>query len=500
MPLDKKTIFTTNALGGIILIIGMQLLNLIIILTGAVLFKNIVIYPQILIDIFIQMTISYIFVYTISNIAMSISGNIITQIIVTALITFMVPFLIHASNTFFIEKDAKIVNNYEVLEGSINYNTEFTLPYGIIRNIMNNDVTTLINYKIVIRTLILSIIYFFIGRILFEKRKMENTEESFQNEHTHLIIKLLTLVPIAYLYEFTRDYSIAINIIIITLTIIYWFIYDLITRKKIKFKYSMLYLIVGTVLLQTVIHFTYKTVSEKRNKVEIINGNEISEISIDGNYYFKDEVQLDKIFKSNNLETIKTTRRVYIKLKNGRRFKYNMIYNQFEELEDILIKEKLKQEIDSCDKIQIGEKLVTGKKRDEIIEELRKYEDISEIKDNKKTNDEYFYLIGYKNDQIYKESISINLNNEIFKKITKIANEDAKEKLNRNKNDVEYMIYEYSTTNQEYQIKTIEMKEAVQYINNHYQEECTMEKPYYILKSENIRFYTNNIEDIKNLS
>lgn len=365
---------------------------------------------------------------------------------------------------------------------------------------MNNDVTTLINYKIVIRTLILSIIYFFIGRILFEKRKMENTEESFQNEHTHLIIKLLTLVPIAYLYEFTRDYSIAINIIIITLTIIYWFIYDLITRKKIKFKYSMLYLIVGTVLLQTVIHFTYKTVSEKRNKVEIINGNEISEISIDGNYYFKDEVQLDKIFKSNNLETIKTTRRVYIKLKNGRRFKYNMIYNQFEELEDILIKEKLKQEIDSCDKIQIGEKLVTGKKRDEIIEELRKYEDISEIKDNKKTNDEYFYLIGYKNDQIYKESISINLNNEIFKKITKIANEDAKEKLNRNKNDVEYMIYEYSTTNQEYQIKTIEMKEAVQYINNHYQEECTMEKPYYILKSENIRFYTNNIEDIKNLS
>lgn len=507
MPLDKKTIFTTNALGGIILIIGMQLLNLIIMLIGAILFKNIVIYPKMMIDIFIQMTVSYIFVYTISNIAMSISGNVITQIIVTALIAFMVPFVIHASNTFFIEKNAKIVNNYGVLEGSINDTTEFTLPYGIIRNLMRNDFTTLINYKIVIRTLILSIIYYLIGTILFEKRKMENTEESFQNEHIHLIIKLLTLVPIAYLYEFTKDYSIAVNIIIITLTCIYWFIYDLITRKKIKFKYSILYLIVGTVLLQTVVHFTYETVSQKRKKLEVINGNEISEISVDGNFYCKDEWKLEKVFQANSLKTSNGTRRIYIKLKDRRRFKYNMSYNKFKELENIIIKEKLEQEIDNCDKIQIGGKIVTGEKRNEILEELKKYENISKIKE--KTNDGYFYLIGYKNNKIYKESISIKLNNEIFKKVTKIANEDAKEKLNSNKNNAAYMTYRYNSTDSidssdltypAYQEKTIEMKEAVKYINMHYQEECTMEKPYYILKSKNIKFYTNNIEDINNLS
>ena len=91
MPVSRKTIFVTNTIGGIGMIVLMQLITLILtlligVVTGATI-SNAMVF-----DIFAYQTIAYIFVFTIANLAMSVSGNLLTQIVVTLLITFLIPF------------------------------------------------------------------------------------------------------------------------------------------------------------------------------------------------------------------------------------------------------------------------------------------------------------------------------------------------------------------------------------------------------------------------
>lgn len=518
MPLNKKTIFTTNALGGILLIVGMQLINLIIMLIGNLLFNNIVIYPNMMLEIFLEMTISYIFVYMISNIAMSLSGNVITQAIVTALIAFAVPFMIHATNDFFINDEAKIISAYGVIEGNIEENTTFTLPYGIMTNAIHSS-SNIINYKVILKTLILSIIYFFIGKYLFEKRKMENTEESFGSEKMHLIVKILTLIPIAYFFEsiIKNDFELTPTIIIIVITTIYWCLYDLITKKRINFKKSILYLVLGATILTSIIYVIHGIVHDIREEVEVIEGNKIDKISLDGEYYFKYENVLKDISNETNLNYTSgysnsylskyPRKRIYIKLSDGRIFR---AYCNTENLEyNSSIKEGIKREIkEDYDRIIVGSKQITGKQKDEIIEELIKDIDNMDVKkylSNEGIGDS-FELMGYKNHDIYRKRIPIDISSEMFKKITKIHNENSKKEINDEKivedGYLSYMLEDFQDNNiKSYREEhgSIKVEQARKFINNHYKEECVMEKPYYILENGKVRFYTNDVEEIKRI-
>ena len=76
MPISRKSVFVTNTLGGIALIIISQLITFVIsVLAG--LFTNGMIFTGMLWDIFVYQSIAYIFVFTISNLAMSISRKLI---------------------------------------------------------------------------------------------------------------------------------------------------------------------------------------------------------------------------------------------------------------------------------------------------------------------------------------------------------------------------------------------------------------------------------------
>ena len=91
MPLSRKAIFVTNTIGGIGMIVLMQFITFILtLLIGAI--TDATIFTAMAFDIFVYQTIAYIFVFTIANLAMSVSGNLLTQIVVTLLITFLVPF------------------------------------------------------------------------------------------------------------------------------------------------------------------------------------------------------------------------------------------------------------------------------------------------------------------------------------------------------------------------------------------------------------------------
>ena len=86
MPISKKQIFLTNTVGGIVILLLMQLINFIIMFFVSLIYSNIIIDYKMLFDILLIYSISYIFVFTCTNIAVSVSSNKITTIVVTLLI------------------------------------------------------------------------------------------------------------------------------------------------------------------------------------------------------------------------------------------------------------------------------------------------------------------------------------------------------------------------------------------------------------------------------
>ena len=71
MPISRKSIFITNTIGGSILLILSQLVTLLVSLLAGTLVGGTV-FVGMLWDIFVYQSIAYIFVFTISNLAMSL--------------------------------------------------------------------------------------------------------------------------------------------------------------------------------------------------------------------------------------------------------------------------------------------------------------------------------------------------------------------------------------------------------------------------------------------
>ena len=93
MPINKKQIFLTNTIGGIVILLLMQIINFVITLIISLIYSNIIIDYKMLFDILLIYSIAYIFVFTSCNVAVSVSSNKITTIVVTLLILFLVPFV-----------------------------------------------------------------------------------------------------------------------------------------------------------------------------------------------------------------------------------------------------------------------------------------------------------------------------------------------------------------------------------------------------------------------
>ena len=93
MPISKRQIFLTNSLGGIVVILLMQIINFIITFVISLIYNNLIIDSRMFFDILLICSISYIFVFVSTNIAVSLSSNKITTVIVTLLILFLIPFI-----------------------------------------------------------------------------------------------------------------------------------------------------------------------------------------------------------------------------------------------------------------------------------------------------------------------------------------------------------------------------------------------------------------------
>ena len=257
-PLSRSTIYITNIIGGILIITIFMLLNSLIYLLFGLIFSNLVIPFSLILDYFILFLISYIFIFVVSSLAISIAGNLMGSLVLILIIICLVPFF-KLVNIYFYEnnyhetyikcedekckpsnyiclKDTNCIKRLEQNEYSIKGDKipslDFTAPFYSIEDINNSN--SFYSTKSIIKMLILIPIYSVIGYYLFNKRKMENNETSFKNSKLHYFIKGITSIPVSFICYLTIKKSDELGFIIsIAIILIYSIIYDLITRKEI---------------------------------------------------------------------------------------------------------------------------------------------------------------------------------------------------------------------------------------------------------------------------
>ncbi len=536
-PINRKSIFITNSLGGALLITIMQIITAIILIICGLILPKIIIIPQLVFDVFIMMWISYLFVFFATNLAMTVSGTFLTQIALTMLILFLVPFCVDGFNRFS-NSDVYQFKNIEQLGyfNNISSDDTFTMPYRVLHSIVETFTMAEFDwYSIhsICKMIILGIIYYILGKILFQRRKMENNEESFFNEKIHIIVKALTLIPVFIILNIIKAEK-EINIFIIALAITYYFVYDFIVKRKIKFKNSLVYLVISLIALQgfCVAGEKIKENMPKRN----IDYNDISALTIYSpvydsmyyeNYEFSDYIENKDIIKEflnsasyfkNNVieEEEKAYIHAVLRLKTGRNLYANLIllekdYNNILQKinNDEQYKERLKQKILENGNLLVSNiKILEGSEKkfvfSEIEKEIDKYsvEDLLNINNTDGTCINNYY---YKNHKLVVTSIKDKITPNVLQIVSKYENAEFLKYFNDNKQDQfwnpHYSIVE-KTDNDRIYIDYFN-DQVTNIIKSNNEKTLDVSKPYYVIFLQNLgeirRYYINTTDDIKEI-
>lgn len=287
MPISRKKIYLTNILVGILYLVALQFINFLIASIYVLIVKETSFSIALIADAFLIMSVGYTFLFVISSLALTVSGNKFTQIIVVAIILFLIPFIRLVNFGDFNPREISLVNYVgEKQIYSASKNPIYCVPiYTLIQLVEGKNIY---NLSSILTTVMLSIVYIFIGTKLFEKRKMENTESSFKSDKTHLIIKAITLYPMATILNGVYgNISFPELVLLIFIILVYYFVYDLITNKKIKLKTTLISFILSLAILiavNTGLNSIYSHLP-KNNEVYIKDINhvelELSEIFYD---------------------------------------------------------------------------------------------------------------------------------------------------------------------------------------------------------------------------
>ena len=248
-PITRRQIFGSNLVGGIVLILLVILINTLGFILLSLLTK-LYIPMGAVIDYFIYWFITYVFIYIISIFAISIAGNIMSSLIVIALILLLYPTFtlveynarVSSGDTYLVCKDSHCMPEENYCNGDALCLEELDTGEYLyaVNDSYNATLNSPINYfnvgfstKSIVKTIILAIIYLIAAYYLFKKKKMENSEIGFQNKYLYKVVKILTFIPVTYL-AYTLLVSNSIFFIIgLIICVSYYYIYDLVVKKEI---------------------------------------------------------------------------------------------------------------------------------------------------------------------------------------------------------------------------------------------------------------------------
>lgn len=549
MPLSRKTIFTTNTITGILLLIFMVTFSAIGIYIVN-LFTDFIIPFRMIIDYILIWSITYIFVFILTNIAMSISGNGITQFIVTMLLLFFIPFLIDCiqySNPFYgVGDDANLcitsIDNCYYIE---NYKqANFTLPYNNIRIFLFAKWQPLYNIVSLLKMVIISIIGFIVGKVFYVKRKMEINETSFSTLEIHNIVKALTMFPIVIVItDFIKGDSMSNlgMIISILILVIYYLVYDLITRKSISnLKTTFIHFCITLIIL-----FPICMVLCGQNKNNnLIN---ISKNNITGYQFSKDDTsfnQIDYVDVKNSITIQMITDSLARSKTSLRIHKYNGNENEYVFKEMIIKTNKknykvqnasfLKEDYDKI--IEQTEKTEDTKNSNTLLaqnkiyalgleeDHLRKYTNDYKVLESAKevietnTNDikkdytlcKILYLYAYDKGTVVTKTLNSCTSSVLSDYIEKEINKENQKFYSKIRiNNIFEEVIEYSDnlttlTKSELTGKCFENLDKIyKWILEHQEDEFSVKKPYISIggniENKNYIYYTNRVEEFLEL-
>ena len=450
-PISRKSLFITNTLGGILVILVFMIINTLIFGLFGLVFESLTIPFGLLVDYFLFWFISYVFMFTVINLAIVLSGNLITSIVVALIILLIVPYL---NGINYITQDYYSGNNYIICENSDckpeSYycyndddceehllNNEYRLYYGklltynftaplVMLNEAANNNDTFYNSMSLIKMIVLSVIYFAIGYFVFKNRKMENNETSFKSSFAHYLVKGITLFPICLLtYAIVEETGAIGWLISIVGIIIYSVVYDLITRREIYKPVKSLIISALLFFLFTGVYASYFKVFDNPEKVI----KKVDSITYEG-MKITDTDLINNIIKS-----------LLDKNTTGSSYVYNFIFTsgntQYEVTEDIneTLNSLLQDELNIWNKEKIKKfdfnRIHYMEYNDTMIPITKELKNI--IKDNIHKIDEFdidslsetdtLYLYSYHNHHYESVMIPIKLDSELFNKIITYQNE-----------------------------------------------------------------------------
>jgi len=519
MPISRKSVFVTNTIFGLLIFLAMLIVNLLLMVILTFIF-NIPIPVVMMFDYLWYWFIVYIFAFSATNLAMCVSGNAITQVVVTMLLVFLIPF-IHMFGTILVnydtidrvylecDKNECVVEDYycyDDLECNINknaniyevnlsreFNSNYNSLFGYFYNAFLGNNGSIINTVSIIKMIFLSILYMTIGYILFVKRKMEVSETSFKNIHIHNIVKSLTLVPIvAFAYIVCKNAGLFEIMFVLVMILIYYIVYDLITRKNItNIKLSLIYFVCAISILTT--FYSLLEISSNREDKEILKYSDIKEVSVNisSSYYGNDskkiyienkeliELIVNNSFSEHDVE--KYYIEVYLKTKNNVEYKEYISVSEedYDKIMNILSSNKeyvnyyKNIDFDSVYAVKIGNTLYKKNESDTILKLVK--ESLSKLslkellalqkKYSNVSDDFYISLFTYENHDKKEFRVNGYINYDLLNSIISSNNAILKE-------NISYVIPE------DYYIYFYDM-----YVNNEF------EINYYVLRNANTEIY-----------
>lgn len=568
MPISRKSIFVTNIIFGMLIFLSMLVVNVLLMLIITFVFDVSIPFMMIF-DYLWYWFIVYVFAFSATNLAMSVSGNAITQIILTLLLIFLIPFThffmnvlseyntINTIDSVYLKCDKKecIPEKYycyDDLECNINKNANiyeidlnkqhknnYTSLFG---NIYSGAIeyNTIINAVSVIKMIVLSILYTILGYILFIRRKMEVSETSFKNIHVHNIVRSLTLVPIvAFAYIVCKNESITSILFVLVIILIYYFVYDLITKKSINnIKLSLVYFI-ATICFLTIV-FSLTEISGNKASKETLKYTDIEavavNISINGSGYYNsdiDNIYLDNkelinlIIKNsfNEYDNKDKTYYIeaYIKSKNNTEYKENirMTKEDYYKIIDILSKSEeyvnyhKNIDFDKVYAVKVGENFYSKKNAGvilDLVENTLKNLSLKELFDlqykySNVNSDLYISLYMYENHDMQEYRVNGYINYDLLNSIVNSNNSILKENMDYIIPTDYYIYYDNSYLNDKYEIDYYVLKNAKRELYNFILKdlgnEVDMRKEFITLiinlDSERYVFTTNDVEEFKNI-
>lgn len=548
MPLNKQTIFITNTIGGIILLTLMQVITMVLLILCSVFCTNMIMFVNMIFDIFIMMLVGYIFMFIATNVAMTLSGTFMTQLVLTALILFLIPFIRIDLTKDIIATDYKInSSNFEEMNRPTPHayiEKNYIVPINLTLSLFDNG--QIFSMQSLGITILLGIIYIALGTILFKRRKMEDTEESFKDKRVHLLVKALTIFPmVAFLY--TVNPSDISKIFLIAIISIYYFAYDFIVKNKVKILVSLISLVV-TIGVSYGISAGMDLFSKKvLEPSRVLNIDDIEEVAIGFgpnatyetyNYFIKDE-EVVNIIKNSLKEIDKVDLyfkylNVSYKTKSGKVFTDGNAFLNSEEDYDKLIEllskdenfvKMVKKELMSSGKFGLSGIFFTEEQQEAINLEFNKAIDkmsLKEIYEKFYVDDGKYYSdfrkVSYKNHKYRDSYVPITTSPNIEKIIMNYQNSVVVEGLNKSNYRIFRLVgnvyndelnnYTYSY-NKEYYYDPYEFSytkdEIINFIKNNKDEVPDPTKPFYQIQcytpeySRNEIFYTNKIDEINEI-